>query len=298
MSMRVWTRRAARRVTAVGALLFAATLLVSCDGIADNDLGPPDRVSLEGATILTEHTDAGTATLEDGEFRAPVAPGSASELEIRLSQSAVGDLDGNGIADAAAITVEYPGGSGNFRYLHALLKKEGELHDADTVFLGDRIRVAGLSIHEGVITVATVDRPPDAPFSESPSILALRQFRLAGETFEEIAGISSADAFACDDSLPDAALVVVTSPAGGEEVVNGFTVRGCSRTFESNVQWRLLDRAGEVLASGSAMGGGVDGPAPFTFAVAYEAAERQLAHLEVYEEGVSMTACPTRRSSS
>ncbi len=79
----------------------------------------------------------------------------------------------------------------------------------------------------------------------------------------------------------------MTSPAGGEEVVNGFTVRGCSRTFESNVQWRLLDRAGEVLASGSAMGGGVDGPAPFTFAVAYEAAERQLAHLEVYEEGVS-----------
>ena len=287
MSMRAWTRRAARRVTAVGALLFAATLLASCDGIADNDLAAPDGVSLEGATILTEHTDAGTATLEDGEFRAPVAPDSASELEIRLSQSAVGDLDGNGIPDAAAITIENPGGSGNFRYLHALLKEEGELHDADTVFLGDRIRVAGLSIHEGVITVATVDRPPDAPFSESPSILALRQFRLAGETFEEIAGISSADAFACDDSLPDAALVVVLSPAGGEEVANGFTVRGCSRTFESNVQWRLLGRAGEVLASGFAMGGGVDGPAPFTFAVAHEAAERQLAHLEVYEEDVS-----------
>ena len=96
-------------MTAVGALLFAATLLASCDGIADNDLAAPDGVSLEGATILTEHTDAGTATLEDGEFRAPVAPGSASELEIRLSQSAVGDLDGNGIPDAAAITIEKPG---------------------------------------------------------------------------------------------------------------------------------------------------------------------------------------------
>ena len=288
MSVRDWTRRAARRLTAVGAVLFAATLLASCDGVADNDKAAPDGVSLEAATILTEHTDTGTATLEDGEFRAPVAPGSASELVIRLSQWTVGDLDGDGIADAAAITIEDPGGSGNFRYLHALLNEEGDLHDADAVFLGDRIRVEGVSIHEGVITVALLDRPPGAPFAEAPSILVIRRFRLAGETLAELASVGRADeSFACDDSLPDAALVIVTSPAGGEEVANGFTVSGCSRTFESNVQWRLLDRAGEVLASGFAMGGGVDGPAPFTFAVAYEAAERQLAHLEVFEEDVS-----------
>ena len=288
MSMRDWTRRAARRLTAVGALLFAATLLASCDGLADNDKAAPDAVSLEAATIRTEHTDTGTATLEDGEFRVPVAPGSASELVIRLTQWTVGDLDADGITDAAAITIEDPGGSGNFRYLHALLNEEGDLHDGDAVFLGDRIRVEGVSIHEGVITVALLDRPPGAPFAEAPSILVIRRFRLAGETLAELDSVGRADeSFACDDSLPDAALVIVTSPAGGEEVANGFTVSGCSRTFESNVQWRLLDRAGEVLASGFAMGGGVDGPAPFVFAVAYEAAERQLGHLEVFEEDVS-----------
>ncbi len=284
MSMRDWTWRAARRSTAVGALLVAATLLASCD-LADTDRVA--AVDLEAATILTEHTDTGTATLEDGEFRAPVAPGSASELEIRLSQWTLGDLDGDSLADAAAITIEYLTGSGNFRYLHALLNGEGELHDVDTVFLGDRIRVAGLSIHEGIITLAVIERPPDAPYSEAPSILVIRRFRLAGEALEEIAGISGAGAFACDDSLPDATLVIVSSPPGGEAVSNGFTVRGCSRTFESNVQWRLLGRTGEELASGFAMGGGVDGPAPFVFAVEYEAAERQLAHLEVFEEDAS-----------
>ncbi len=282
--MRNWSRNTAGRATAVGALLVAATLLASCD-VADTDR--VDAVGLEAATILTEHTDTGTATLKDGEFRAPVAPGSASELVIRLSQWTLGDLDGDGLADAAAITIENTGGSGNFRYLHALLNEKGDLRDIDTVFLGDRIRVAGLSIHEGVISVAVIERPPDAPFSEVPSILVIRRFRLAGEALEEIAGISSADAFTCDDSLPDAALVIVSSPAGGEEVANGFTVRGCSRTFESNVQWRLLGRTGELLASGFAMGGGVDGPAPFVFAVEYEAAERQLAHLEVFEEDVA-----------
>ena len=282
-----WTRRAARGVTAAGALLVMAAVLASCDGAADDDRAPPDAVSLEAATIQTENTETGRATLEDGEFREPVAPGSASEVVIRLAQWALGDLDADGAADAAAITIEDPGGSGNFRYLHAILKEEGELHDADTAFLGDRIRVQGVSIHEGIITVALLDRPPSAPFSEQPSILVIRRFRLVGEALEEIEGISSADAFACDDSLPDAALVVVLSPAGGEEVANGFAVSGCSRTFESNVQWRLLDRAGEELASGFAMGGGVDGPAPFIFAVAYQSAERQLAYLEVYEEDVS-----------
>ena len=284
MPMRDWTRGAARGATAAGVLLFAAAAVASCD-VADTDRVA--AVDLEAATILTEHTDTGTATLEDGEFRAPVAPGSASELVIRLSQWTLGDLDGDGLADAAAITIEDPGGSGNFRYLHALLNEKGDLRDIDTVFLGDRIRVAGLSIHEGVISVALIERPPDAPYSETPSILVIRRFRLAGEALEEIAGISGADAFACDDSLPDAALVIVSSPAGGEEVANGFTVRGCSRTFESNVQWRLLGRTGEVLASGFAMGGGVDGPAPFVFTVEYEAADRQLAHLEVFEEDVA-----------
>ena len=66
MSMRDWTRRAVRSATAVGALLFAAASLASCD-VADTDRVA--GVDLEAATILTEHTDTGTATLEDGEFR-------------------------------------------------------------------------------------------------------------------------------------------------------------------------------------------------------------------------------------
>jgi len=81
--------------------------------------------------------------------------------------------------------------------------------------------------------------------------------------------------------------VILTSPASGEEVANGFTVRGCSRTFESNVQWRLLDRTGEELANGFTMGGGIDGPAPFEFTIEYATTKRQIAHLEVYEEAMS-----------
>ena len=134
-------------------------------------------MDLEAATILTEHTDTGTATLEDGEF-----PGAGRARLGQRTRDPPQPVDPRRPrrrrprGRAAAITIEYPGGSGNFRYLHALLNEEGELHDADTVFLGDRIRVAGLSIHEGIITVAVIERPPDAPFSEVPSILVIRRF--------------------------------------------------------------------------------------------------------------------------
>ena len=115
----------------------------------------------------------------------------------------------------------------------------------------------------------------------------IRQFRLEDETLVEQGDSGDDGEFTCDESLPDVALVIVRSPAGGNEVESGFMVSGCSRTFESNVQWRLLGRRGEVLSSGFTSGGGVYGPAPFRFRVEFAVAERQIALLEVFEEDVS-----------
>lgn len=95
------------------------------------------------------------------------------------------------------------------------------------------------------------------------------------------------DNCANEDGALDAAFVIVATPRAGQRVESGFTVAGCSRTFESNVQWRLLGRNGAELARGHAQGGGVDGPGPFAFAVAYSVDTRQIGHLEVFEEDVS-----------
>ena len=239
--------------------------------------------NLESASYLTENTREGSATLEDGEFREQAAPGSATEVVIRLGKWSLGDLDGQGELDAAAITVEEPGGSGTFFYLHALIKDDDDLRDAGVAFLGDRIRIEGVSVHDGVITVAMLDRKPDEPFAAPPSVPVIRQFRLQGEELTEVSGSDDDSVFACDASLPDAALVIVRSPESGDTVTSGFGVSGCSRTHESNVVWQLLDRSGAVLAEGFTSGGGFDGPGEFSFTVEYESAERQLAHLEVFE---------------
>ena len=264
-------------------LLLGALLVVSCIGDSPTD---PTGATLERTTYLTESTDVGSAKLEGGEFRQPIAPGSASELVIQLDKWTTGELDGNYGVDAAAITVEDPGGSGTFYFLHALVNDEGTLRDADFAFLGDRVRIEGVSIHGQIITVAMLDRAPDAPYAEPPTKAVIRQFRLQDETLVE-QGDGGDGEFTCDDTLPDSALVIVRSPAGGDEVESGFLVSGCSRTFESNVQWRLLGRSGEVLSSGFTSGGGVFGPAPFRFSVEFAVAERQIALLEVFEGDVS-----------
>lgn len=90
-----------------------------------------------------------------------------------------------------------------------------------------------------------------------------------------------------DGAFDEASFVIATKPEAGKRVESGFAVEGCSRTFEGNVQWKLLGRDGSVLASGNTQGGGVDGPGAFSFAVPYDVDARQIGHLEVFEEDVS-----------
>lgn len=90
-----------------------------------------------------------------------------------------------------------------------------------------------------------------------------------------------------DGALDNAAFVIADAPAAGARVSSGFAVSGCSRTFESTVVWRLLARDGSVLNQGNTTGGGVDGFGPFSFAVPFTVGERQIGHLEVFEEDAS-----------
>ena len=90
-----------------------------------------------------------------------------------------------------------------------------------------------------------------------------------------------------DGALSSSGFVFVTEPRAGDRVSSGFAVEGCSRTFESNVPWRLTAASGRRLAGGAATGGGVDGSGAFRFTVRYAVDERQIGHLEVGEEPIS-----------
>lgn len=95
---------------------------------------------------------------------------------------------------------------------------------------------------------------------------------------------------ACADVHPlfaDTSFVIVTAPRPGDAVPTGFEVRGCSRTFESNVVWELTGRDGRTLASGYTSGGGVEGAGSFSFEVAYSPGIAEIGLLTVAEPRVA-----------
>jgi hypothetical protein len=106
----------------------------------------------------------------------------------------------------------------------------------------------------------------------------------------------SADACSnADGALSNKPFVFVQTPSSGDRVTSGFSVTGCSSTFEGNVSWRLLARDGHTLASGFTQGGSLE-PESFVFTVTYSIGARQIGQLEVYEPRVTTEGFPAVRN--
>jgi len=86
-----------------------------------------------------------------------------------------------------------------------------------------------------------------------------------------------------DPMLANSSFVAVIEPTAGARASSPLQVRGCSRTFESNVVWELRSRDGSILATGHTSGGGVTGAAPFAFSATFTVFTPELGHLEVFE---------------
>lgn len=84
----------------------------------------------------------------------PLVPGGASRPTVNLQTDtiALGDMNGDGIDDGAAVLVENSGGSGSFVYL-AVLLAQNENGEGVTLLLGDRLRVESLTIEDGTVVL-------------------------------------------------------------------------------------------------------------------------------------------------
>jgi hypothetical protein len=89
--------------------------------------------------------------------------GASRPMVIFIEPTAFGDLDGDGVADAAVLLVENSGGSGAFIYLAAVLNQDGEPNNQTTALLGDRVQVESLKIETGQIQIEMLTHGPDDP---------------------------------------------------------------------------------------------------------------------------------------
>lgn len=79
-------------------------------------------------------------------------------------------------------------------------------------------------------------------------------------------------------------VIWVTSPVANQKITSPLTIKGNARVFEAQVNYRLRDKNGTVLAQGSAMASeGAPGRGDFTGQLAFSAASPGQGQLEVFE---------------
>jgi uncharacterized membrane protein len=135
---------------------------------------------IKNAAYFSEWSSTGKVQLTNGIYREKIVPDSATELVIRLNDTiAFGDLNNDGVNEAAAILITDGGGSGTFRDLVVLTDCNGLPKHIATATLGDRVRVQSLSVQSGHILLEMITHGTDDPMA-SPSLQVRKQFKLQG----------------------------------------------------------------------------------------------------------------------
>ena len=124
--------------------------------------------------------EGGKVPLAGGRWKDPAEGGSTFTL---LPQRAIGDLDGDGRADAAGIVVETTSGTGSFAYLFALLSRDGgPVQAGPPEWLGDRSVIERLSIdRKGILSVRYVTHR-DSDRECCPTLRIDDRYRIEGDT--------------------------------------------------------------------------------------------------------------------
>ena len=126
--------------------------------------------------------------LTDGRYEGdPFVPGGASRPTVVLHPEvyAFGDLNGDGVNDAVVILIENSGGSGNFRYLAAVINENGTPVNVATQFVGDREQVQAITIEDGEITLNMVAHGPEDPMC-CPTQEVTKRYQLRGDQLVEL----------------------------------------------------------------------------------------------------------------
>jgi len=137
--------------------------------------------ALKNTEYPSDLTPAKKVRLANGKYEEAIQPGAASKIAVSLSQLyAMGDLNGDGVDDAAVVLVSNTGGSGVFYQLVAVLNEGGTPKPIAATMLGDRVKLESLTIKSGEIVVEMLTQGPKDPLC-CPSLKSTRSFRLQGD---------------------------------------------------------------------------------------------------------------------
>lgn len=102
-----------------------------------------------------------------------------------FGEPVLGDLNGDGVNDAALIITQDSGGSGVFYYVAAAINTKNGAQGTNAMLLGDRIAPQNSEIKDGQIIANYADRKIGEPMTTAPSVGVSQYFALNGTTLEK-----------------------------------------------------------------------------------------------------------------
>lgn len=94
-----------------------------------------------------------------------------------IEKISLGDLNNDGLQDAAVILYANYGGSGSFAELAAVINDRGRLNHVSSVLLGDRVVIKSADIKSGIIVLNILTHGPKDPMA-TPRVKKVLEYKL------------------------------------------------------------------------------------------------------------------------
>ena len=203
-----------------------------------------------------------TVQLTNGVYQSKGDPTSPDYADVTLAQQmAFGDLNGDGIGDAAVLLAENYGGSGVFVSVVAMINLDGKPVQASAEMIDDRPMINSISIKDGQIFLdATVHGPNDPGCCAAQPVKQVYRF-VGGKLVFTSISMKTANGLE--------RIITINSPADGSSASWPLTITGkvTVAPFENNLLYVIFDANNNQLKQGSFLVDATQPGSPGTFSL-------------------------------
>lgn len=197
--------------------------------------------------------------LHDGKFEQGL-PGSDNYISVVVTDFiAIGDLNGDGTNEVAALVSENYGGTGVFVFLAVYAEENGKLTFQTSTMVDDRPQLKAFSMERGEIYVDAVIHGLDDPMC-CPKLRTARHFRLADNQLD----LTDYTTFTAEGKPHT---IKIEAPPDGAEIFSSIPMKGnvAIAPAENNLVYRIYDVSGIELSAGAIPFTAPQAGAPGTF---------------------------------
>lgn len=207
-----------------------------------------------GAADTLQGVQLTEGTFEQG------TPGSDDFISAKMTDFvALGDLDGDGTEEAAALVSENYGGTGVFVFLAVYSQVDQTWTFQTSTMVDDRPQLNALSIANREIYLDAVIHAIDEPMC-CPTQRTTRHYRFVDNLLDLID-------YTTFTPSGQPRTIMIESPAEGSDVFTSVPIQGkvAIAPFENNLVYRIFDISGIELSAGALPVSAPDPGAPGTF---------------------------------